>query len=298
MTPLSPVPDAIPVLPGLAALAGAYDGFVIDMWGVLHDGLAVYPGALDTLAALKAAGKRTLLLTNAPRRADALADQIAALGIAPALYGAILSSGEAAHGALARRDTPFYAALGRRYHLIGPAGDDSVVRGLDYVPAPLDEADFILNIGPWPPEDSAQAYLPGLRRGVERGLPMICANPDLVVIRDGRAMICAGTLARHYADLGGRVDLQGKPDRAIYREALRLLGCPAERTLCIGDGMPTDIAGAAAAGLDALLVTGGIHAEELGLRPGAGQIPDPARVAALAARFGLPARAAVAAFVW
>ncbi len=280
------------MISGLAALAGAYDGFIIDMWGVLHDGAEAYPGAVAALAALRAAGKTTLLLSNAPRRAAVLAAQIGRLGIGAELYDHLLSSGEAVYQALARRSDPFFAGLGRRLAHLGPDGEDDLFAGLDYVCVGLEQADFILNCGPLDPETTVADYRADLELGIRRLLPMVCANPDLVVIYRGRPAVCAGAFAARYEEMGGRVERRGKPDPAIYAEALARLGTAPARTLCIGDGMPTDIAGAAAAGLDSVLVCGGIHAAELGTPP------DPARIAALVRRFGMRPTAAMARFVW
>ncbi len=279
-------------LGGLAAIADRYDGFILDIWGVLHDGVAAYPGTIATLRALKAAGKRVLLLSNAPRRAGPVAGQVARLGIEPPLYDHLLSSGEAVHRALAERRDPAFATLGRRFALLGPAGDLDLVDGLDYRASRSAEADFILNIGPLNPEATLDDYRILLEEGCRRGLPMICANPDLVVVGHGRNVLCAGSYAARYEELGGSVVRRGKPDPAIYAEALALLGTAPGRTLCVGDGMPTDIRGAAVAGLDAVLVAGGIHAAELGWPPQA------AVLEALVQRYGARPMAVMARFVW
>ena len=221
---------------------------------------------------------------------------MAAMGIGPDLYDHVLSSGEAVHQALARRTDPFYAALGRRFHHMGPPHDDALFAGLDYQAVDIEAADFILDTGPWDPDAAVEDSLPAMERGIARALPMVCANPDRVVIHRGRPMICAGALAARYAEMGGRVSWRGKPDPAIYDEALALLGTSRSRTLCLGDGMPTDIQGAIAAGMDSVLVTRGIHAGETGWGPDSD--PDPQRLEALYARFGFRPTAAVAAFAW
>jgi HAD superfamily hydrolase (TIGR01459 family) len=285
------------IVTGLAPLAAGYDGFILDLWGVLHDGRTPFPAAIATLTALKAAGKRSLLLSNAPRRTRLLVRQLAEMGIDDRLYDAILSSGEATHQALAARDRPFTAALGRRYFLMGPAGDDSAVAGLEYHPADIETADFILNVGPGDFE-TVETYRPALIRGGERHLPMICANPDRVVIHHGRRIPCAGALADLYADRGGAVDWQGKPHPAIYDRALALLGTDRSRTLCIGDSLATDIRGATAAGMDSVFVAGGIHAAELGYDP-AGTAPlDRDRLAALFDAAGLRPVATLPVLSW
>lgn len=279
-------------LRGLAEIAGRCDGLIIDLWGVIHDGTRAFPAAIEALAALAAAGKPVLLLSNAPRRTAVLRGQLAALGVAPGLYHAILSSGEAVHLALRDRPEPLFATLGHRLFHLGPPGEDELFTGLDYHATTVDEADFILNSGPWQHGDTVEAWLPVLERGAARGLPMVCANPDQVVVFGGRRRVCAGALAARYAELGGRVELRGKPDPAIYDIALEMLGTPRGRTLCVGDGMATDIAGAAASGMDSVLVAGGIHAAELGAAP------EAALVETLAARYGVSPTAWMPAFSW
>ncbi|MGE5504238.1 MAG: TIGR01459 family HAD-type hydrolase [Actinomycetota bacterium] len=284
-------------LDGVAALAGAYDAFVVDLWGVLHDGHAAYPGAAEALAGLKAAGKRVVLLSNAPRRAQALVEAMAAMGIGRELYDDVMSSGEAVHAELAARTDPFYANLGARFVLIGCDRDRSLWDGLDLARADVDDADFILNSGPCDPDDTVADWQPLLDRAAARGLPMVCANPDHVVVRDGVRMICAGALADHYVDMGGMVSARGKPDPAIYDLALARVGSPDRSRVCaIGDGLHTDVQGALNAGLDAVLVTGGIHAAELGTEWG--DVPDPARLDEVIRFHGAVPKAAMAKFVW
>jgi HAD superfamily hydrolase (TIGR01459 family) len=289
--------NAVARISGLSAVAGRYRGFIVDLWGVIHDGARPYPGAVETLAALKAAGTRVLLLSNAPRRAALLERQLADMGIARQCYDALLSSGEAVHQALERRDEPVFAALGERLYHLGPADDRSLFEDLPYRATSLDEADFVLNIGPWEVGETVDDYLPVMRAALARHLPMVCANPDHVVIRQGRRVVCAGALAARYAELGGLVVARGKPDPAIYDEALRLLGALDRRLVCaVGDSLPTDIRGANGAGLDSVWVTGGIHAEELGIRWG--EAPTPERLAEVMRYHGDAPTAAAPKFVW
>lgn len=287
----------VPILPGLGALAGDYDGFILDVWGVIHDGATPYPHAVETLARLKRAGKATILLSNAPRRAEAVIASMVAMGIGRDLYGAVMSSGEAVHRELAERRDPWFARLGRRCHHIGPERDRNIFDGLDVDLVSVDVADFVLNTGPDLFEESVGDYEPVLRAAARRQLPMICANPDQVVIREGRRIMCAGALATRYQTLGGEVAWRGKPDPAIYGDCLEVLGLPRNRVLAVGDALHTDIAGAQAAGIDALFVTGGIHAEELGLRAH-GEMPSGERVEALLHAHKLRARAAMPEFRW
>ncbi len=247
-------------LPGFAALADRYDGFILDLWGVIHDGVAPYPGAVDCLLRLRDAGKRVVLLSNAPRRAHAAAKAMQAIGIFPDLYTGIVTSGEVTFLLLRDRSVPEFAALGRRLYHLGPARDRNVFSGLDLetVARPA-LAEFFLNTGPDDTRSptSVAPYEAELREAAAAGLPMVCANPDLEVIRGGERVICAGALALRYEELGGRVLWIGKPDVSVYRPVLELLGVPRERVLAVGDSLRTDIAGARAAGLFSCWVLGG-----------------------------------------
>ena len=268
------------LISGLRELAPRYDGFILDLWGVIHDGLAPLPGAIDCLQSLIDAGRRIVLLSNAPRRADDVVRRITAVGVPVGLYHDVMSSGEEAWQHLKRREDPFYAALGRRCLHIGSERDLEIREGLglDYVDAPAD-AQFVLNTGPAGWDDRIEDYEPVLREALARGLPMVCANPDLVVQRGSTLHLCAGALAKWYEEAGGRVRWHGKPFRLVYDSCLVLLGIgERSRILAIGDSLRTDIAGAAGAGIDSLLIAGGIHADEFGLR--GEQTPDLRRVEA------------------
>lgn len=279
-------------LAGFAALAAAYDGFILDLWGVIHDGVAPYPGAAECLAALRQAGKRVVLLSNAPRRAGAIQGQLRKMGIAASEYDGVMTSGEAAYLMLRDRPDPWYQALGRTVFHLGPERDRNVLHGLDLdICDTPDGAGFMLNTGPddhLNPTDPA-AYDDVLRDCAARGLPMICANPDLEVIRGGVRVICAGTLAVRYLAMGGDVRSLGKPDPAIYAPVLAMLGVPPARVLAVGDALRTDIAGAAAVGLDACWVLGGLHGAHRG---------GDAAVTAEATAAGLFPVAAISHFVW
>jgi HAD superfamily hydrolase (TIGR01459 family) len=269
----------IPLIGGIAALAARYDGFIVDLWGVVHDGVAPLAGALECMASLKAAGKRIALLSNAPRRADDVVERITRIGVPAGLYHHVMSSGEEAWQRLHRRDDSFYAALGRRCLHIGSERDTGIREGLDldFVDT-AEEAEFILNTGPAGWEDGIEDYAPVLRRALACALPMVCANPDLVVMHGNRLALCAGALAQWYEEAGGRVRWHGKPFGSVYETCLELLGiCDRSRILAVGDSLRTDIAGAAGAGLDSILIAGGIHAEEFGMI--GNQPPDIERIA-------------------
>jgi HAD superfamily hydrolase (TIGR01459 family) len=285
-------------IPGVAAVAERYDGYILDLWGVIHDGVAPLPGALDCLRALIAEGKRIALLSNAPRRADDVVRRIAQIGVPAGTYHHVMSSGEEAWQYLHRRDDPFYATLGRRcLHICSDR--DLEIRdglGLDYVET-ADAAEFILNTGPAGWNDTIESYAPLLRSGLARGLPMICANPDLVVMHGSQLALCAGALAQWYEQEGGYVRWHGKPYRSVYDSCLALLGIGDHaRILAVGDSLRTDVAGAAVAGLDSLFIVGGIHAQEFGMA-GAAE-PDFARIDSALAAGGYAPVAVAAHFHW
>ena len=247
---------------GFGALAARYDGFIVDLWCVVHNGVAPYPGVLDCLARLRDAGKPVVFLSNAPRRPPGIIAALSGMGITPDYYTGIMSSGEAVFLALRDR-TDEFAALGRRLYHLGPVRDRDVFDTLDLevVEDPA-AADFLLNTGPddiLGPQDP-ELYAPVLETALRAGLPMVCANPDLEVVRDGQRIICAGLLAEIYAARGGLVIQRGKPDPAIYTPTIAMLGVEKSRVLAVGDSLRTDIAGAKAAGVDACWVLSGIHA--------------------------------------
>lgn len=247
---------------GFETLAQNYDGFIIDLWGVVHDGCAPHAGVLDCLTKLRKANKRVVFLSNAPRRAAGVVEFLAAMGVTPDLYDGVMTSGEAVYLGLKNR-TDEFATLGKRLYHLGPPRDNDVYDTLNYeVVANPAHADFVLNTGP---DDSlgphdASLYQPTLSACLQAKLPMVCANPDLEVMKGAERIICAGYLAQLYRDGGGKVIELGKPDPAIYGPTLAMLGTQPARTIAVGDALRTDIAGAKAAGLDSCWVLSGIHA--------------------------------------
>ncbi|HTW73132.1 MAG TPA: TIGR01459 family HAD-type hydrolase [Acetobacteraceae bacterium] len=253
-------------LPGFAPLAERYDGFVLDLWGVIHDGINAFPHAVDCLRRLRAAGKRTLLLSNVPRPNDAVRTMMRGMGIEDALYTDVLTSGEAVRRALISPPDLWWAELGQKVFHLGPARDLPVLEGLKLQRASSPaEGNFVLNTGPDDhrnPSDLGE-FEDVLAECARRGLPMICANPDLEVIRGGVRVLCAGALAVRYRELGGDVRSLGKPDPAIYQPVLEVLGLRPEHVLAVGDALRTDIAGAAGVAIDACWVLDGIHGASL-----------------------------------
>lgn len=271
-------------LSGFSQIATAYRGFIVDLWGVIHDGVTPFAGAVACLRRLRAAGSRVVLLSNAPRRAAAAEAGLLRMGIARDLFDGIVTSGEATWLALAD-----YA--GARVLHLGPERDRSVVRDRDLilVEAPLD-ADLVLNTGPDDQRGptSIEPYLPALEACLAAGLPMLCANPDLEIVSGGRRLICAGALAEWYALRGGAVRSIGKPHPEVYELVWPMLGTiDRAEILAVGDALRTDIAGANAAGIDSCWVLGGIHA-----------LDTPALAEAEAAAAGLRPVATLPAFSW
>ncbi len=298
MPQAAPSSSTLPVHAGLSKLAGDYDGFILDLWGVIHDGVTVYPGAFNCLEQLRARKKRIVLLSNAPRRTHVIAAQLTELGIPPSLYDGIVSSGQEAYDHLSKRDDPWYAGLGTRCYHIGPDRDRNMLEGIDLdVVESIEAAEFLLNTGPWGEGESVADYEDILGRAAAVKVPMICSNPDIEVVRGGTRMICAGALARRYEELGGHVRYHGKPEAQVYGHCLDILEIEDRaQVLAVGDSLRTDIAGAVGAGIDSLFVIGGLHGEEMGLKPG--EMPDPERVAKFCAEGNVKPSGAIAAFTW
>lgn len=289
-------PIGIPILPGLAPLMADYDGCILDVWGVMHQGGPAYPEALSCVRRLREAGKRVVFLSNAPRLAHQVEAVLNGKGVDATLYDAVLASGDAARRALADPAHPAVDGLGTRYRLLGPPGSDDVLDGLGYAAADIATADFLLGIGLDDDSNTVEDHEPILQAAAARDLPMICVNPDLLVIRLGVQEPCAGALAARYEEIGGRVRYFGKPYPDVYDLTLAKLGLPASRVLAVGDGLATDIAGANAAGLDSALITGGLLADALDLAPG--QPPGAHALEEACRAAGARPSAALTTFVW
>ena len=283
---------------GLADIASRYRGFVADQWGVLHDGARPYADALDCLARLREAGKQVVLLSNSGKRTAINRARLVEIGIAESLYDEVVTSGEATWQALAERKDPFYAGLGDRCILWSRYGDRSVVAGLPLkVVERVEDADFLL-LGGLEEAARLEDFGAALEAAAARGLPMVCANPDIVAVQpNGGFGMAPGAVAHHYEQLGGRVGYVGKPHRPIYEACLDALGNPPHaEILAIGDSMAHDVAGGAAMEFDTALVMAGIH----------GRLFDPARGASanraameqLALEYGVLPRWVLPSFRW
>ena len=296
------------IVDGLGQLVPDYDVVLCDVWGVVHDGRRAFPDAADALTHFRRAGGTVVLLTNAPRPEGPVVAQLDDLGLPRAAYDAVVTSGDATAALLEER------GMVPAYH-IGPPRDlallDEVRRKTGHAPplTELDKAGYVLCTGLF--EDATETpddYAATLAAMLARGLEMICANPDIVVHVGHKLIYCGGAIAERYEIMGGRVLYAGKPHRPIYdvalskaaslRGAAKLRGAPIDRSrvLAVGDGLHTDVAGAAAQALDCLFVTSGIHRAET-LSPGTRRI-DPEGLRDLLAGAGQSPVAAIAHLVW
>jgi HAD superfamily hydrolase (TIGR01459 family) len=275
----------------LSELVDGVEIILSDIWGVVHNGLEAFPEACEALHTYRQRGGTVILITNAPRPADSVQRQLRKLGVADDIYDAIVSSGDLTRHFVA--DHP-----GKKMFWLGPDRDSSIYRGLDAVTAPLEQADYIVCTGLFDDEtESAEDYRAMMLQARERKLPLVCANPDIVVERGDRLIYCAGAIAELYRELGGEVIFYGKPHRPIYERAMALASerrgspAPLDRVLAIGDSVRTDLTGAHGFGIDCLFVTRGIHSEDF---EGIDQL-DPASVKEL---FGHPPKALMRELRW
>ncbi len=249
------------VLAGIDPLLDRYDGFLVDKFGVIFDGVRVMAGARAALGLLQRVGKPVVILSNSGRRAAPNEDRLTGLGIGRDLYRGLVSSGEATWQGLRERTDPTFQGLGRRCLFFSRGGDRSIVDGLelDKVEAAT-MADFVLLAG-LDHDAAARAHCDEqLTLAAARGLPLLCANPDLVSLEHDTQVEGPGAFAARYAASGGEVRYIGKPWPVVYRAAMTLLDLPPGRILAIGDSLDHDIAGAAAMGIDGALSIEGVHA--------------------------------------
>ena len=282
------------LISGLSAVADRYDVLLSDVWGVIHNGRESFPAACEALARWRAERGPVVLISNAPRPSSAVHSQLDQLGVPREAWSAFISSGDATRILLGgRAPGPAWA--------IGPEKDASLYEGLDLAFAGPEDAAFISCTGPYDDDvEGPDDYEARFKVAPERGLPMICANPDRVVEHGDRLIYCGGALAQRYEEMGGEVIMAGKPHAPIYdlclTEAQMLLGRPLDRArvLCIGDAVATDAKGANDQGLDVLFVASGIHGAETIGPDGV----DAAAVETLLAKDGARATYAIADLAW
>lgn len=244
---------------GLSRITDKYSCYIIDLWGVLHDGITAYPKALETLKNLKEEGKKIVLLSNAPRRSSKAKEVLDRLGFERELYDEIITSGEITFNYVKNSN------LGNKYFYIGPEKDRGIFDGLDMQETEnASEAGFAIVTGFEGFNSVFEEKKKQTDEALKAGLTLICANPDLKVVNQaGETQICAGMVAEYYEKNGGKVIYFGKPYEAAYLECEKILN-PKNRKdiLCIGDSIHTDIAGGNNFGADTLFIANGIHKGE------------------------------------
>jgi len=280
--------------PHLRDVLDGVDVILSDIWGVVHNGLQAWPDACAALAEFRKRGGKVVLITNAPRPADAVQRMLHRLHVPDDCHDAIVSSGDLTRGYVAEHRAQ------KVFH-IGPERDHSLFDGFDVPFGDVESADYIVCSGLFDDEtENAEDYRATLTRARERNLFLVCANPDIVVERGEKLIFCAGALAELYVTLGGKVLFAGKPHAPIYERALELAkkagarSITTEHVLAIGDSVRTDLEGANAAGFRCLFVTSGIHAAELGERAN----PDAASVAKLFKGASKPPFAVTPKLMW
>lgn len=250
----------------------SHDFFLLDLWGVIHDGSAMYPGAAECLQKLKENNKRVIFLSNAPRRAAKAQSVLDALGVKREWYEAVVTSGEVGWRLVDSGQWTVDGFFVHRplstvhYYYIGPEKDADMPDGLPIRKVEhLQYANFLLNLGFGTEEQSSRDWSELLHAAAQQNLPMLCLNPDREVVKiTGERYPCAGVIAEAYEAIGGKVRSIGKPYPEVYEYALNLFGNPpTSRVLAVGDSLHTDIAGAANAGIASVLVTGGILREKV-----------------------------------
>lgn len=249
----------IEILTSIAPLSASTDVWLCDIWGVLHNGVTPFPSAVEACRRFRAAGGTVVLVSNAPRLNDAVRRQLDAIGVAGDVADAIVTSGDVSRAHLQARP-------GARVLHIGPKRDLGFFAGLDVTLTDEAAATVVVCTGLFDDtRETPQDYQALLARVRERGLPFVCANPDIKVERGGSIVWCAGALAQLFEELGGTVEHAGKPHAPIYRRAREtaqaLRGGPIgnDRILAIGDGVMTDILGANSAGIRSVYVASAIH---------------------------------------
>ncbi len=244
----------------LGEITDGFDVILSDVWGVLHNGVSAFPDAAVALREARKAGKTVVLITNSPRPAPGVIAQLRVLGVPDEAYDRIITSGDVTRGLIVEGP--------KKVFLLGPERDMPLLEGLDVECVGEAETESVVCTGFFDDEtETPEDYTEMLKGFIARKVPMICANPDLVVERGERIIPCAGAMAAYYEQLGGEVRIAGKPHAPIYEACLaaarEVRGAFAkDRVLAIGDGMPTDVKGAIASGLNLLYISGGIHAAE------------------------------------
>lgn len=247
---------------GLYELMDTYDGFIMDQWGVLHNGLQPYDGVIDTLNHLKQNKKQVIILSNSAKRSADNVERLKKLGIKPGLYKEVITAGEVTwRGLNEQKDAPF-KEIGKKCYLVSRPDDRALLAGLDIeLVKDVEQAQFILITG----FDSSRMKIedldPVFKKAVGKRIPAICANPDMVTVYGHERQPGPGAIAKRYQELGGAAHYIGKPHKTIFRYCLGLFdNIIPSRILVVGDSIQHDIAGGVSVDMDTAFITAGIHA--------------------------------------
>jgi HAD superfamily hydrolase (TIGR01459 family) len=283
--------ETIPVLDSIGELGKSYSAWLVDIWGVMHNGVRAFPAAVEATRRFREQGGIVVLLSNSPRPSEGLQRQLRSLGVSDQSFDATVSSGDLTRHELAKHH-------GARIFHLGPERDLPIFDRLGVTRVDAKDAELVVCTGLFDDETETPEDYEGLLHELAgRKLTMLCANPDHLVERGYKLVYCAGALAQIYAEDGGEVIYAGKPYAPIYELAAEIIteraGRPVPRSdiLAIGDGIHTDMAGAADFGLDAVFVASGLH-----IGPG-GEGLDDVRLAELFEGRKAP-RAAMPALAW
>ncbi len=248
---------------GISDISDSYMGFIIDQWGVLHNGEKPYDGVIECLKELRNRHKFIIILSNSGKRAQTNIERLEEIGISRKLYDVLLTSGEMAWQGIKNQDDKYFEGLGNKCFLISRGGDRSIVEGLDVeVVKDIKKATFLLISGADAPDMTIKDYEAILKEGARRSLKAICANPDSLGVMGGGNIMGPGTLARRYQDYGGVVYYIGKPHQPIFNHCIKLLqekNIYPGQTVVVGDTMAHDILGGDLANMDTCLVRSGLH---------------------------------------
>ena len=257
------------ILSNFNQVAHKYEAFIIDIWGVLWDGIEPYKNSIESLKKLIKLNKYIILLSNAPRRAKIVSDRLKDIGIDRSNYHKIISSGEICRLKFLK-NRKLLNKFGHTYYFIGQTQDQKITESIKLTETyNIKKADFVLVCGTRRFEDTLNDYIKELDLALSYNLPLICANPDKVVIRKtGELLVCAGSMAEYYQKNGGLVYQYGKPFIETYQLCFDYLtqtniNIEKNNILCVGDALETDILGANNYGLESLLITDGIHKNQL-----------------------------------
>lgn len=282
------------VTENLKTISDNYDGYILDVWGVLHDGKSLFKGILETLAFLQKDQKIVYLLSNSPRLKSQVQQELVDLGISPDLYNELLTSGEYTHQYLSDRSNHSWVTV----YFIGHKVHRTIIELNHHLKEVdnLKDADVIILSSPFANDDTIERYYDLLKEAQADHIPIICVNPDRSVVSGKDRYMCAGTIAEHYEEMGGKVYNFGKPYKDIYEAILAQMGIEPSRVLAIGDGLFTDIQGAHNADIDSALVTSGLHSADLKCRHGT--LPEQEHLSTLLSQHNVSPTYILPGFIW